>query len=121
MPTHDVECSFCHEVILNHSLSPWPSVAMCPYCGGTLDILWTAGAAKPPKQVADSECIVVWEHPTTGEVAYPGRNDAPMPKRYADRGFARRELRTRHEAEQFERSHNVINEKLWYNSGNSWD
>jgi hypothetical protein len=83
-------------------------------------ILWT-NSIQHSTIVNPKERIVVWEHPTTGAVRYPGRNDIPIPQRYLDQGFQRRELATRREAEQFERDHNVRNEKLWYNSGNSFD
>lgn len=35
---------------------------------------------------------VVWQHPKTGEVRHPGRNDTEMPKYYKDMGYERKEF-----------------------------
>lgn len=64
---------------------------------------------------------MVYEHPGTGEVRYPGRNDVAMPDRYSREGFVRREFESLRSLESFERSHGVLNDKAHYNPGNSAD
>jgi hypothetical protein len=117
MPYHDVECSKCLTVIRNFSASPWPATLLHDTCGGELQILWT------PAYIHDAAAhpldrTVVWQHPATGEVAYPPTNYAQMPDRYRKAGYQRVEFEHAREVEHFERSHNVRNEKLWYDSGN---
>ncbi len=76
---------------------------------------------KVPYQVHPNERVVVFENPATGEIRYPGRNDVPVPERYAKQGFVRKELPTLRAVEQFEREHGVRNDKMHYNEGNSLD
>ena len=60
-------------------------------------------------------------NPQTGAVAYPPRNDSPMPERYRRQGYERREFEHLREVEAFEKEKGVINEKAWFNSGNGVD
>jgi hypothetical protein len=118
MPCHDLECQKCNTVICNYSASPWPaSLPAHEQCGGELLILWT------PTHVHDASVhpldrVVLWENPRTGEVAYPPTNYASMPDRYRKAGYQRKEFEHARDVEHFERTHNVRNEKLWYDSGN---
>lgn len=64
-----------------------------------------------------SEVATVWEHPGTKQVRYPDRNDRPMPTRYRQQGFERRELKTLREVERFERERGVQSEAAWFNRG----
>jgi len=59
----------------------------------------------------------VWENPSTGEVRYPGRNDQPIPDRYAREGFTRRELTSLRDIQRFEKEHNVKSEVAWFDRG----
>ncbi len=70
-----------------------------------------------------SENRVVWMHPGTGEVRYPGRTDTPMPRRYANQGYERHEIRNLRKMEQFEKAKGVRNEATWFDrgSGGSFD
>lgn len=96
----------------------------CPTCGQPLEIgAWpfcTPEGHPSFRQYTtafnDKDACVVWEHPQTGEVRYPGKNDAPMPERYAKQGFQRKEMRTLHEISKFEKSHKVWNERAWCDS-----
>lgn len=64
------------------------------------------------------ERAVVWKHPVTGKVVYPGRNDRPMPVRYRERGYERVEVgASLREVEKFEKEHNVRSEAAWFNRG----
>lgn len=65
----------------------------------------------------ERERVVVWEHPLTGEVRYPGRNDAPMPARYVTAGFQRKELSSLRQVEQFSKVHKVHSEIAHYDRG----
>lgn len=68
-----------------------------------------------------SETCVVWEHPVTGEVRYPGRNDAKMPVVYQREGFQKKTMRSLHEIQRFEKQHGVLNERAWYDKGSGKD
>lgn len=65
----------------------------------------------------ESERCVLWENPQTGEIRYPGRNDAPIPARYAQQGFVRKELPTLRDIQRFETARGVLNEKAHYDRG----
>lgn len=52
---------------------------------------------------------VVWEHPETGEIRHPGRNDVPMPEHYRVRGFERKEFTSYKEHQDFNRSQGLVN------------
>lgn len=67
------------------------------------------------------ERAVVWRHPQTGEVAYPGRNDIPMPVHYQARGFERHELPTLRDLDRFQSRQGVVNEKAHYDSNGKAD
>ncbi len=98
-------CSDCGEYL---AVGDWP---FCPH-----------GAIRPSHHsVHVRDRAVVWEHPGTGEVRYPGKNDAPMPARYQKEGFVRKEFPNLRSLEKFERSHGVLNDKAHYNPGNSSD
>lgn len=56
------------------------------------------------------ERAVVWEHPGTGEIRYPGRNDTPMPSYYSREGFVRKELRHLSDIRALERRERVASE-----------
>jgi len=103
-----------------------PQHTPCPDCGEYLSVgdwPWCPhGSTRPSHHsVHANERSVVWEHPGTGEIRYPGRNDAPMPARYQKEGFVRKEFTSLRSLERFECSHNVLNDKAHYNPGNSSD
>jgi hypothetical protein len=121
MPNFDYRCPEGH--IFESTQPPEASSVCCIYpgCQRTAARVWMG------RQYATafdkSETTVVWEHPGTGEVQYPGRNDVPIPKRLQARGFVRRELRSLREVERFEQQHGVRNERAWFDkgSGRSFD
>jgi hypothetical protein len=116
MPCHDVQCSKCGLIIENYYASPWPS-SISHDDGGELEILWRDSHSRPAA-AHPLDRTVIWKDPITGEISYPPTNTAAMPLRYRQRGFQRIEFEHAHEVEQFEREQGVINEKLWFNSGN---
>jgi len=69
-----------------------------------------------PLGMHHSEVTVVYEHPGTGKIRYPGRADKPMPERYAKQGYVKRELRTLREVDRFSKQHNVVNERAHFDS-----
>lgn len=98
----------------------------CPDCGLYLEVgdwPWCPheSTRKSPHTAHASERVVVFENPQTGEIRYPGRNDVPVPDRYAKQGFVRKELPTLRAVESFERAHGVRNDLMHYNAGNSAD
>lgn len=114
MPLHDVQCTLCGTIIENYYASPWAS--SIPHgCGGELEILWRSSLPSPAA-AHPSERTVIYRNPVTGQISYPGRNDTATPDRY--RSWERVEFEHARDLEKFEKQHNVVNEKLWYNSGN---
>ncbi len=114
MPIHDVQCSKCGNIIQNYYASPWPS-SISHEDGGEYEILWRSSSPSPAA-AHPHERTVVYKDPITGQIAYPGRNDTPS--KYDDMGWERVEFEHARDLEKFEKQHNVLNEKLWYNSGN---
>lgn len=107
-------CSQCGEPF---QIGDWPICA---------DETGRHGHGRPggnlsPLPMSADQTTVVYEHPATGKVCYPGRNDRPMPERYVKRGFERREIRTLRGMDTFSKQHGVVNEKAHFNSGNSLD
>lgn len=98
----------------------------CPDCGQELKIgSWPfcgpLGHGTPqgnlsPRPVHDSEAAMVYLHPETGQVRYPGRADRPMPERYRQQGFEERRLRTLRELDGFCKSRGLVNHKAHYDS-----
>lgn len=70
-----------------------------------------------PAVVDQRERAVVWEHPGTGAIRYPGRNDVAMPERYAREGFERREFQSLRELQAFETRSGTRNEAVWFDRG----
>lgn len=70
-----------------------------------------------PASVHEKERTVVFEHPLTGEVRYPGRNDRPMPALYAQQGFERREFTSLRELDSFSKRKGMINEAAHFDRG----
>jgi len=100
----------------------------CPKCGTVMEFgMWpfcdSPGGHGAPRgfvhnaSVHESERAVVWRNPQTGEVRYPGRNDAPIPERYQSQGFQRHELGSLAAIHQFEKQQNVRSEIAWYDRG----
>lgn len=118
MPIHDVQCSKCGKIIENFYASPWPPSLCHDEDGGELQILWRGNSSSTFAAVHPRERTVVYKNPLTGEVAYPGRADCEMPKRYRDQGYERIEFEHARDLEKFEKSHKVVNEAYWHNSGN---
>lgn len=124
MPRHDLQCSnpACALVEWDVFYSPWPDFAIrCSTCYNLMEILWSRSSADIPHACHPSESVVVWEHPVTGQVRYPGRNDTPIPERYQREGFVRKEIRTLRDIHKFESDHKVLNERAWFDRGSGRD
>jgi len=94
----------CQTCRLPLAVGDWP---FCPHGS-------THGRAAA---VDAAERCVVWENPHTGEVRYPGRNDVPIPERYARQGFERREMPTLSSLRRFENERGVVNEAAHWDRG----
>lgn len=113
MVIHDLKCHVCghesYDVPLDVNALPF-----CSECHGPMEIRWDI--SRRPIQVAtgsavhSSERAVVWRHPLTGSVAYPGMNNAPMPERYRKSGYERVELDSLHKLDKFSKENNVSSE-----------
>ena len=86
------------------------------HCNCPMTILWTNGT-NHHASVRASERSVVWYNPKTGKHHTPGRNDVPIPDRYAKRGYERKEFTTLHDLDTFCKRENLVNEKASYDSG----
>lgn len=62
-------------------------------------------------QLTGEEKPVVWVHPQTGEIKYPGRNDADMPLQYKAQGYERKEFTSYHEHQAFCRKNGLVNHR----------
>lgn len=71
----------------------------------------------PPASIHEKERAVVYQHPVTGEVRYPGRNDVPMPALYRKQGFERREFNSLRELDSFTKSRGLVNEAAHFDRG----
>lgn len=111
-PQHDMQCGSCGSLFYGVPVS---SDSPC-VCGGRLDIFWNA-RPRNARPLGPEETTMVWEHPATGQVVYPGRNDAVMPERYRVAGYRRRELTSLREVDRFSDAHRVVNERAHYDSG----
>ena len=90
-------------------------------CGEEMQILWSA-PPRPHIGIHPKDRAVVWYNPTTGRHATPGRNDAPMPDRYRQLGYERREFTTLRELDAFCATNRLVNQKGSYDgSGRSYD
>jgi len=120
MPLHDLICVSCQTTV-THFCSPWPERVVHLEDGGEFEILWTTNARWLPA-AHPRERIVLWRDPKSGKVAYPGRNDVPMPVRYRRQGYERIELPNLRSVERFEREshaagHGVRSEVAWFDAG----
>lgn len=86
-------------------------------CPAPAALVYIGRRAERTATVAPFERCVVWKHPITGEVRYPGRNDVPMPQRYQRAGYQRHELTSLRALQQFERERGVVNEAVHYDRG----
>lgn len=62
-------------------------------------------------QLLPSERPIVWQHPQTGEIRHPGRNDGEMPKYYKEQGYVKREFNSYHEHQKFNKEQGLVNHK----------
>lgn len=90
-------------------------VTLCGVCRNAVGAVPVHGGT--PASFGASEHAVVWENPATGEVRYPGRNDAPIPALYAGQGFQRKEFTSLRELQSFENRKGVRNESIWFDKG----
>jgi hypothetical protein len=91
----ETRCDECNEIL---RVGDWP---FCPH-GPVRGVLHS---------IHPRERCVVWKHPATGDIVYPGRNDVPMPSRYVAQGYERHELgsiRAIHKHEQEQGVHSEI-------------
>ena len=116
---HDFQCDSCGEIFLDMPVRVDQS--KCPCGPGRLEIFWNAPTSRNATPISTGDACVVYQHPLTGKVIWPGRNDEPMPARYQARGFERREMRSLGEIDKFSQSQGVVNERAHYNSGNGYD
>jgi hypothetical protein len=98
------------------------TVSVCGACGAELQVgQWPfcphEEASGRVIAAATTERCVVWQNAQTGEVRYPGRNDVPIPERYAKQGFERREMPTLASLRRFENERGVVNEAAHWDRG----
>jgi hypothetical protein len=86
-------------------------------CNSTAKLIYYGSRSERTAAIARGERAVVWLHPKTGEVRYPGRNDTPMPKYYQRAGYQRHEFVSLHDLMRFERERGVVNEAVHYDRG----
>ena len=118
MPLHDFMCNLCGWIVVDMDIR---NEHMGCVCGqGQLEIYYHA-RTRSAIAIGPQDATVVYEHPVTKHVVYPGRNDQPMPERYRVSGYQRKEMRTLREIDRFSETHGLVNERANYNSGNGYD
>jgi hypothetical protein len=122
MPAHDLVCRACLTFVPCFYRRSWPDRLVHWEDGGEFEILWSDPNFRHLPAVHPRERVVVWRNPRTGNISYPGRNDAPMPERYRRLGYERVELPNLRSVERFEREsaaagHGVRSEIAWYDKG----
>lgn len=119
MVIHDLQCTDneCAEIQYNALLKDVNTLPACR-CGAAMEICWSTPRKKQLVSVHSRERVIVWRNPKTGRMAYPPKNDAPMPDRYRNAGYERHEMPHLHDVTKFEKQHKVVNEKINFNSGN---
>jgi hypothetical protein len=111
---HDMQCDHCGQIETDMPLRVEGTLHSC--MKGRMEILWRSSAQRDAA-VHPRERAAVWVHPTTGEVRYPPRNNVPIPARYRQQGFERREISSLRELERFSETHHVRSEAAWYDRG----
>lgn len=113
-PRHDLECPGCARQFPD--MPAFCAGTGCGHCGAALEIAWQA-RPRNARPLAAAETTVVYQHPESGHVVYPGRNDQPMPARYARRGYERKELTSLSAVDRFSKEHRLVNERAHYDRG----
>jgi len=115
---HDMSCEACGRVERDVPCDN-TFVKVCA-CGHMMEIDWQLRKL-PYVGIHPRERAVIWYNPKTGKHATPGRNDVPMPDRYRQAGYVRREFETLRDLDAYCQSENLVNERANYNSGNAYD
>lgn len=111
---HDLQCDRCDKIYEDMPVSC--DGTHC-HCGGKLEIAWHACHSQNARALDPKETTVVYEHPETGKIIYPGKNDVVMPLRYRTLGYQRKELTSLSEVDKFSKAHGVVNERAHYDRG----
>lgn len=114
---HNLDCRnpACTGRIINAFINP-NRLPRCPVCKGRTEINWMSGRSVPAA-VHSKERSVVYRNPKTGSVAYPGRNDLPMPDRYARNGYERVEFDSLNKLDKFCAEKKLVNETASFDKG----
>jgi len=104
MTTYDFKCGSCGETALFVD-NERPQAPVC--CGQPMNVY--SWLPKRNAQLHTKDRPVVFEHPVTGEVRYPPRQDSPMLPSYKERGFERKEFTSYQEHQKWCKAHEVIN------------
>jgi hypothetical protein len=91
---------FCH---VHKTMEPYPAHDI----GYANAVRWSKPAELPP-----AERPIVWEHPVTGEHKTPGRNDVPMPERYKQQGYVKREFKSYQEHRAWTEAKGLVSHKV---------
>jgi hypothetical protein len=114
---HDLECEQCELLNLDTPVNV-AYLPKCPNCLQPMSIIYSMARSRGTALVHASERAVVFRHPGTGSIAYPGVNNRPMPKRYAKAGYEKVEMDSLHKMDSFCTEQGVSNEQIDFNSGN---
>lgn len=108
----ETKCSICGDEL---------EVGSWPFCWSRTNPGGHGTIHRQPAAVHASEAVVLFEHPVTGKTAFPGRNDAPMPKRYVDAGYQRKTYQSLADVRRIEKREKVVSEVGNYNRGSGYE
>jgi hypothetical protein len=121
---HDLACDRCDHREYDAGVDV-ADLPFCPTCKPRLRmcIRWDISrrqinVVSAERTLVQSDRAAVYVHPETGRIAYPGRVDVPMPEKYRQWGFVKKEFNTAKELDKFCKEKKLVNEKLNFNSGN---
>lgn len=117
---HDLKCTSCGREYYDEVVDT-EKIDNCIKCFGIREIRLDI-ARRPPIQLPgtaiNKDRAVVYRHPVTGKVSYPGVDTEFTRQKYENWGYQREEFTSLRELDKFCKKEKVSNEKANFNSGN---
>jgi len=120
---HDLMCERCGYQSLDTAVDTNKPMPKCPKCRPISRMTIRLDIARRPPIDRGGTSInrdraVVYRHPVTGKIAYPGQDTEFTRSKYEGWGYKREEFTSLRELDKFCKKENLSNEKANFNSGN---